>query len=66
MDNREPTAPGSESHHTLIVPLVDGYAVSCSCGWLGGSHDTAEEAEAAAREHEIGPSSTEGVVSGRP
>lgn len=32
--------------------MTDGYAVSCSCGWTGGLHESADRAERKARDHE--------------
>jgi hypothetical protein len=43
----------SERHNALVVPLSDGYAVSCSCGWTGGRYDEPEPAEPAAKSHEM-------------
>jgi len=42
----------SDSHNALVVPMSDGYAVSCSCGWSGGKYDEPEAAERAAESHE--------------
>lgn len=35
--------------------MSDGYAVSCSCGWIGGNHDEPDSAEAEAADHEARP-----------
>jgi DNA-binding XRE family transcriptional regulator len=35
--------------------MSDGYAVSCSCGWIGGNHDDPELAEQEAADHEAHP-----------
>jgi hypothetical protein len=45
----------SDRHHALVIPLNEGYAVSCSCGWVGGSHDAPDPAEREARDHEENP-----------
>ena len=42
----------SDSHNALIVPTLDSYVVSCSCGWVGASHDSPEPAEREAKDHE--------------
>jgi hypothetical protein len=42
----------SDSHNALVVPMSDGYAVSCSCGWTGGTYEEPELAERAAESHE--------------
>lgn len=44
-----------DRHHTLVVPMSDGYAVSCSCGWVGQNHDEPGPAEQEAAEHEARP-----------
>lgn len=46
------TTETSERHNALVVPMSDGYAVSCSCGWAGGKYDEPEPAERAAERHE--------------
>lgn len=46
-------------HHALVIPMSDGYAVSCSCGWIGGSHESEGPAEREARDHERAPDDTE-------
>lgn len=38
--------------------MSDGYAVSCSCGWIGGNHDDPELAEQEATDHEARPNET--------
>jgi hypothetical protein len=48
-----------ESHNALVIPMSDGYAVSCSCGWTGGHHKTPEPAEKSAEEHEADPTGSE-------
>lgn len=45
------------SHNALVVPMSEGYAVSCSCGWGGEMHDASESAEREARGHESDPDS---------
>jgi hypothetical protein len=45
----------SDSHNALVVPTLDSYVVSCSCGWVGGSHDRPEPAEREAKDHEDDP-----------
>ena len=45
----------SDSHNALVVPTLDSYVVSCSCGWVGASHDSPEPAEREARNHEDNP-----------
>ncbi|HWM55572.1 MAG TPA: helix-turn-helix transcriptional regulator [Solirubrobacterales bacterium] len=35
--------------------MSDGYAVSCSCGWVGGNHDEPSPAEQEAADHEANP-----------
>lgn len=35
--------------------MSDGYAVSCSCGWVGGNHDDPELGEQEAARHEAQP-----------
>lgn len=47
----------SDSHNVLIVPTLDGYVVSCSCGWAGASHGSPEPAEREAGGHEANPAS---------
>jgi hypothetical protein len=47
----------SDSHNALIVPTLDSYIVSCSCGWVGASHNSPEPAEREARDHEANPAS---------
>ncbi len=44
-----------KSHSALVVPTLDSYVASCSCGWIGGSHDQAGDAEQEAREHVDNP-----------
>jgi len=44
-----------ESHNALVIPLIDGYAVSCSCGWVGEDHEAPGPAEQEARDHEADP-----------
>jgi ribosome-binding protein aMBF1 (putative translation factor) len=44
-----------DSHHVMVVPMSDGYAVSCSCGWVGGNHNSPEPAEQEAADHEARP-----------
>jgi hypothetical protein len=39
-------------HNTLVIPMSDGYAVSCSCGWEGEHHKTAGPAELEAESHQ--------------
>jgi hypothetical protein len=48
----------AERHNVLVVPLSDGYAVSCSCGWIGGTHEAPGPAEREAADHEADPDST--------
>lgn len=48
-----------ESHNALVIPMSDGYAVSCSCGWSGGHYNTPGPAERAAENHEARPSGNE-------
>lgn len=43
----------SDSHNAL--PTLDSYVVSCSCGWLGESHDSPVPAEQEAKRHEDNP-----------
>jgi len=45
----------SDSHNALIVPTLDSYVVSCSCGWVGASHGSPEPAEQEVRDHEADP-----------
>lgn len=52
MRNRPSVTPVSERHHALVVPMADGYAVSCSCGWNGGRYEASGQAEHAAKGHE--------------
>jgi hypothetical protein len=47
-----------DSHNALIVPTLDSYVVSCSCGWVRASHDSPEPAEQEARDHEANPASS--------
>jgi hypothetical protein len=47
----------SDSHNALVVPMRDSYVVSCSCGWVGGNHDSPDPAEQEARNHEMNPDS---------
>jgi hypothetical protein len=47
----------SHRHNPLVVPTLDSYVVSCSCGWVGGSHDAPGPAEQEARDHEANPAS---------
>ncbi len=47
----------SDSHNALVVPTLDSYVVSCSCGWVGASHGSPEPAEREARDHEANPGS---------
>ena len=49
------TADASERHNALVIPMSDGYAVSCSCGWSGGHYEKPGPAEHAARRHEADP-----------
>jgi len=49
---RSLTTETSERHNALVIPMSDGYAVSCSCGWTGGEYDEPEPAERAAESHE--------------
>src|SRR4051794_30830967 len=42
----------AESHNALVIPMSDGYAVSCSCGWTGSDHPTPKAAEREAADHE--------------
>lgn len=53
----------SDSHNALVVPTLDSYVVSCSCGWVGASHNSPEPAEQEARDHEDNPAAT---ANGRP
>lgn len=53
----------SDSHNALVVPTLDSYVVSCSCGWVGTSHDNPGSAEQEARDHEDNPAS---ASNGRP
>jgi hypothetical protein len=46
---------GPDSHHALVIPISDGYAVSCACGWIGGEHSDPLLAEQEARKHEGNP-----------
>lgn len=45
-------------HHALVIPMSDGYAVSCSCGWIGGRHESGGPAEREARGHEASPTNS--------
>lgn len=45
----------SKSHNALMVPMLDGYVASCSCGWIGTSQDQAGPAEQEAKDHEDNP-----------
>lgn len=47
----------SDSHNALVVPTLDSYIVSRSCGWVGDSHDAPALAEQEARDHEASPAS---------
>jgi len=49
------------NHNALVIPMSDGYAVSCSCGWTGESHRSPEPAKQEAREHEADPAGGEEV-----
>jgi len=49
----------SDSQNALVVPTLDSYVVSCSCGWVGASHDSPTESQgprsrAAGRKHRLG------------
>jgi hypothetical protein len=44
-----------DSHNALVVPTLDSYVVSCSCGWVGASHDSPQSAEGEAKDHEHNP-----------
>jgi hypothetical protein len=50
------TANTSENHNALVIPMSDGYTVSCSCGWSGGHYGTPGPAEQVAKRHEADPS----------
>jgi hypothetical protein len=54
-ESTQSTAKALESHNALVIPMSDGYAVSCSCGWSGGQYNTPEPAERAAEDHEAHP-----------
>lgn len=43
------------SHNALVIPMSEGYAVSCSCGWIGRSHASPRPAEQEAEDHEADP-----------
>jgi hypothetical protein len=58
-EGTQPTAKTLESHNALVIPMSDGYAVSCSCGWSGGLHKTPEPAEREAENHEAHPNGGE-------
>ena len=45
----------SASHNALVVPTLDSYVVSCSCGWVGESHNSPEPAERESKRHEDNP-----------
>jgi hypothetical protein len=53
----------SASQNALVLPTLDSYVVSCSCGWVGASHDSPEPAEREARDHEDNPAE---AANGRP
>lgn len=62
---RPSIALASERHHALVIPLSDGYAVSCLCEWAGETCKASDRAERVANEHEAGPREPIGVTSAR-
>lgn len=59
MKHEAKPALAPERHHALVVPSANGYVVSCSCGWAGGSYEAPEPAELAAEGHEADPADLE-------
>ena len=45
----------SHHHRAGVVHMSHAYVATCSCGWLGGDHQTPGPAEQEAADHEANP-----------
>jgi len=43
-----------QPHNAEVVPMGDGFAASCPCGWSGDTYADPIQAEIEAGEHEAG------------